>query len=169
MIAIRRIVARAAVAALLLSPLALEAQGGRPSQLQVERTAGPQFGLRAVSSTERPDGWGWGAQVRIPIDWNLALEPSADVFNVNGVSWRQFNVDLLALDRRGWLYGRLGVAASAREGLETRYGVNAGVGTDFPFLFETPLRPFAEARWSIIDGNAPLRILLGANITFGKR
>jgi hypothetical protein len=155
---------------LLLSlPAALSAQGGRPSQLQVERTAGLSAGVRAVFSADRPDAWGWGAQARLPLDWNISAEPSLDVWSVNGHTWWQANADLLALDRRGWVYGRLGLAVAGHRGADTKYGVNAGLGTDLPYLFETPLRPFAEVRWTVVDGHAPLRLLLGANFTFGKR
>lgn len=162
------------LAALLLAvavalPTASSAQGGRPTQLQVERTAGASAGVRAVFSAERPDAWGWGAQIRFPIDWNIAAEPSVDIWSANGHTWWQANADLLALDRRGWFYGRLGLAVAGHHNADTKYGVNFGLGSDLPYLFETPLRPFAEVRWTVVDGNAPLRFLIGANFTFGKR
>jgi hypothetical protein len=167
-----RAIVRAALLAFVASvfvPCGASAQGGRPSQLQVERTAGAQAGVRATLSTERPDAWGYGVQLRLPIDWNLAAEPSVDLWSVNGNTWWQANADLLALDRRGWFYGRLGLAVAGRQGQDTKVGVNAGIGSDLPFLFETPLRPFVEARWTVIDGQVPLRVLIGANFTFGKR
>lgn len=159
----------AVLTALAVMSQSAAAQGGRPSQLQIERTAGPQAGVRATLSTERPDAWGYGVQLRLPIDWNLAAEPSVDVWSINGHSWWQANADLLAFDRRGWLYGRFGLAVAGHQGHDTKVGVNLGAGVDLPYLFETPLRPFAEARWTVVDGHAPLRVLLGANVTFGKR
>lgn len=162
-------VAGAATLLLAISASSAVAQGGRPTQLHIERTASTQIGARAVFSAERPDGWGYGVQARFPVDWNLAFEPSVDVWSINGFSTYQVNADVVAFDRRGWLYGRLGLAYYKPEVVDGRYGLNLGVGSDLPYLFETPLRPFVEARWSIIDGNAPLRLLLGANIALGKR
>lgn len=163
--------ARAAlVAACLASPGAtLAAQGGRPSQLQVERTAGLLLGARAAYGTDRPDAWGWGAQFRVPLDWNLALEPSVDTWAVNGKAWTQGNVDLLALDRGGILYLRLGLAVLKAPGAEAKLGANGGIGADLPYLFQTPLRPFVEARWTAVDGTVPLRVLIGANVVLGQR
>lgn len=157
------------LACLALPGASLAAQGGRPSQLQVERTAGLMIGARATYSADRPEAWGWGAQFRLPLDWNLALEPSVDTWSVNGKAWTQGNVDLLALDRRGIFYARLGLAAAKAPVGDTKFGLNAGVGADLPYLFETPLRPFVETRWTAIDGKAPLRVLIGANFVLGKR
>ena len=169
----RRVVVRPVLALLVVSALALpsaaRAQGGRPTQMQVDRTASASAGLRATYSADRPEASGWGAQVRIPIDWNIAAEPSVDVWSVNGHSWWQANADLLALDRRGWFYARVGLAVLGHDDADTKYGVNAGLGSDLPYLLETPLRPFAEVRWTAIDGRAPLRVLVGANFAFGKR
>lgn len=165
-----RLAATAALVACLALPgAALSAQGGRPSQLQVERTAGLMLGARAVYSADRPDAVGWGAQFRLPLDWNLALEPSLDAWSVNGRTWTQGNVDLLALDRRGILYLRLGLAAAKAPVGETKLGVNIGLGADLPYLFETPLRPLVEVRWTAVDGKAPFRVLIGANVVLGQR
>lgn len=157
------------LAALAIPGAPLAAQGGRPSQLQVERTAGLMLGARATYSADRPDAWGWGGQFRLPLDWNLALEPNVDTWSVKDRAWTQANVDLLALDRRGIFYARLGLAALKAPGGEAKFGANVGVGADLPYLFETPLRPFVEARWTAVDGKAPLRVLIGANVVLGKR
>jgi hypothetical protein len=161
--------ALALVGCAVLAPQVLTAQRGRASLLQVERTSSAQLGLRAIYSTQGNQDWGYGAQARLPLDWNLSAEPSVDVFSRNGTSTWQANADLLALDRRGWLYVRFGLAMLKQPNIDLKYGVNAGIGTDFPFLLETPLRPFAEARWSVVDGRSPLRVLLGMNFVLGHR
>ncbi|MDX2182947.1 MAG: hypothetical protein SFW08_03075 [Gemmatimonadaceae bacterium] len=167
----RHIPRAAAAAAIVFAATAMPvaAQGGRPTQLHIERTSSTQIGARAVFSTEKPDGWGYGVQARFPVDWNLAVEPSVDIWSINGASTYQVNADVVAFDRRGWLYGRLGLAYHKPERVDGHYGLNLGLGSDLPYLFETPLRPFVEARWSVIHGSAPLRLLLGANIALGRR
>ncbi|MBI2796742.1 MAG: hypothetical protein HYX65_08570 [Gemmatimonadetes bacterium] len=157
----------AALAALVVVP-ALQSQLPRPSQAQVDRMSGPMFGLRGVYDG---DGrvWGYGAQARFPIDWNLQFAPSVDAYAVNGQASLQGNVDFIATGRRGWFYVGGGLAVARTQGIEARYGANLYPGIDLPSLFDTPLRPFVEARWTFIDGKAPFRLTFGLNFPLGSR
>ncbi len=160
---------RRAVVLIALATGLPAAASAQISQLQVDRTSGPQFGISAVYSNDRSDAWGYGAQLRMPIDWNIAFEPNVAIWNRNGATTWQANADLLALDRRGHVYLRAGLAALKTDNVTMKYGVNAGIGVDGPYLLETPLRPFAEARWTAVDGRVPFRALVGINFSLGRR
>jgi hypothetical protein len=166
----RHALAGLAVFAAALAPDVARAQRTqRPTQLQIERTSAPQVGARATYSTGSPDAWGFGGQLRLPIDWNLAFEPNADWFTRNGTTTWQANADLLALGRRGLMYARLGLAMWKTENVDLEYGLNAGIGADLPYFADLPVRPFVEGRWTFLDGRAPFRVQVGGNIVLGRR
>ena len=157
----------AAIATFATAALA-HAQMPKPSQEQVDRMSGPMFGLRgAYDFTGK--GAGYGLQARFPIDWNLQFAPSLEAFPVHGTTTLQGNVDFIATGRRGFFYIGGGLAVLKADKVETKYGANLYPGIDFPSLFDTPLRPFIEARWTFTDGKTPFRLTFGLNFPFGQR
>lgn len=144
------------------------AQMPKPSQAQVDRMSGPMFGLRGAYDSDAKL-WGYGAQARFPIDWNLQFAPSIEAYAAGGKTSVQGNIDFIATGRGGWFYVGGGLAVLKAEGVEARYGANVYPGIDFPSLFDTPLRPFVEARWTFSDGKTPFRLTFGLNFPFGQR
>ena len=159
----------AAVCSLGVLPAAAGAQQDRrPTQLQVDRNAGPMFGIRGGYDI---DGklWNYGVQVRIPVDWSLQFAPSVEAFTVANTTTYQGNVDFIALGRKGAFYVGGGVAAIKSPGTDTKFGMNVFPGIDFGGFFDTPVKPFVEARWTFSDGKSPLRLSFGLNYPFGSR
>lgn len=149
------------------SPIA-RAQQPKPSQEQVDRMSGPMFGLRGAYDFDAKTG-GYGMQARFPIDWNLQFAPSIEAYPVNGTTTLQGNLDFIATGRRGFFYVGGGLAVVKTDKVETKYGANLYPGIDLPALFDTPLRPFIEARWTFTDGKTPFRLTFGLNYPFGQR
>jgi hypothetical protein len=161
----------ALLAALLAvaTPAVATAQRPRPSQEQVDRMSGPMFGIRGGYDFDAKLG-SYGAQVRIPLDWNLQFAPSVDAITTNGQSTVQGNVDLIATGRKGLFYLGGGLAIiKPPAGGATKYGANIFPGIDLPELLDLPVRPFVEARWTFTDGSTPFRVLFGVNFQFGQR
>ena len=163
-------IARALVACLALAslPTAGVAQQPRPAQAQVDRMSGPLIGLRGSYDFDNKIA-GYGLQARFPIDWNLQFAPSLDAYAKNGSTTLQGNVDLIATGRGGWFYIGGGLAIIKPQGTDAKYGANIYPGVDLPALFDTPVRPFVEARWTFWDGNTPFRFAFGLNYPFGAR
>ncbi|MBI3790313.1 MAG: hypothetical protein HY275_05490 [Gemmatimonadetes bacterium] len=156
------------LAALLFGAASLEAQRPRPTQEQVDRMSGPMFGLRGAYDFDSQSG-GYGAQVRIPLDWNLQFAPSVEAYSSAGGTTTQGNVDLIATGRRGWFYLGGGLAIIKPPVGDTKYGANLYPGLDLPELLDLPVRPFVEARWTFSDGKNPFRLVVGVNFLFGQR
>lgn len=163
-------IARALVVLLTLAslPSLAAAQQPRPSQAQVDRMSGPLIGLRGSYDFDNKIG-GYGLQARFPIDWNLQFAPSLDAYARNGSTTLQGNVDLIATGRGGWFYVGGGLAIIKAQGLDAKFGANIYPGVDLPALFDTPVRPFVEARWTFWEGNTPFRLVVGLNYPFGAR
>ncbi len=147
----------------------LSAQRGRsdrPSQMH----APIEFGVRGGYDFDRDTGSA-GAQFRIPLVRQVAVVPSADVFfaeDGGDTDW-QINADLMVKpDGFGGIYGGAGAAflrsdfdGDNEQSFEAGY--NLFVGVDGGRLFDTRLRPFAEARWSSVDNRDPFRLAVGIN------
>lgn len=143
-------------------------QDRRPTQAQVDRNAGPLIGVRGGYDAAARI-WNYGVQVRIPVDWSLQFAPSVEASTVLGVTTYQGNVDFIALGRKGAFYVGGGVAAIKSPGSDTKFGMNVFPGIDFGPFFDTPVKPFFEARWTFSEGKAPLRLSFGLNYPFGSR
>lgn len=162
------VAAMLSLAALAAAAPSAQAQMPKPGQEQVDRMAGPMFGLRGAYDFDAKSG-GYGMQARFPIDWNLQFAPSIEAYPVNGTTTLQGNVDFIATGRRGFFYIGGGLAVLKADKVETKYGANIYPGIDLPALFDTPLRPFIEARWTFTDGKTPFRLTFGLNYPFGQR
>jgi hypothetical protein len=132
--------------------------------------AGPvQFGVRGGYDFEQEVGSA-GAQLRIPLIRQVLLEPSADVFFDDAATEWQLNADVIAApDELGGLYLGAGAAFASRDDdFDADDGVEAGfnllLGIDSGRVFDTRLRPFAEARWTGVGEFDAFRLVLGANV-----
>ena len=164
----RALVVAAAAVVPVLAPARVTAQQPRPSQAQVDRMSGPLIGLRGSYDFDNKL-FGYGAQARFPIDWNLQFAPSLEAYSKSGSTTVQGNVDLIATGRGGWFYVGGGLAIIKPQGTDAKFGANVYPGADLPALFDTPVRPFVEARWTFWEGNTPLRLVFGLNYPFGAR
>ena len=164
----RKIRALAALGVLVVLPATAVAQQPRPTQAQVDRMSGPMFGLRGSYDVDNKL-FGYGAQARFPIDWNLQVAPSVEAYSKSGSTLVQGNVDVIATGRGGWFYVGGGLAIIKAQGADAKFGANVYPGVDLPALFDTPLRPFVEARWTFWEGNTPFRLVFGLNFPFGQR
>ena len=144
------------------------AQQPRPTQAQVDRMSGPMLGLRGSYDFDNRI-MGYGAQARFPIDWNLQFAPSIDAYSKSGASLVQGNLDFIVTGRGGMFYLGGGLAIIKPQSGDAKYGANIYPGIDLPPLFDTPVRPFIEARWTFWEGNAPFRVVFGLNIPLGTR
>lgn len=133
------------------------------------RDRGPvELGIRGGYDFE--DGQGSvGAQLRVPVVRQFALEPSFDAYlGDEGASW-QANLDGLIRPRiLGGLYGGGGLALLRADvdgsGAETNAGWNLVAGIDGGNLARSALRPFAEARWTGMDDFNGFRLVAGVNV-----
>jgi hypothetical protein len=128
-----------------------------------------EFGVRGGYDFD--DGVGSaGAQFRIPLVRQLPLVPSGDVYFGDSLTDWQVNVDLMAVpDELGGLYAGVGAAFVDRDfdladDHEVRAGYNLVAGIDGRQLFDTRIRPFAEARWTHVDEYDPFRLVAGINV-----
>lgn len=135
------------------------------------RDRGPvEFGIRGGYDFE-DDQYSAGAQFRIPLVRQLQIAPSADVYFGDEAAHWQLNADaIIKPDQLGGLYFGGGAAFLRREfdvldGDETRVGYNVLLGLDGGRVYDTILRPFAEARWTGVgdDFNA-FRLVAGINV-----
>ena len=167
----RRAALAIAAICLVLSPQAALAQRprARAGQLAAQLAAPvPMIGIRSGYDFEG-EAWSRGGQARLPVARRLELIPSGDAFfDSERTDW-QLNADVaLRLGRRGGLYVGAGLAAASRTA-DADGDSNAQLGTNLFAGFQArgrllPVRPFAEARWTLVDGDSPFRLAFGANL-----
>jgi len=162
-----------AIAALCLALAPQAAQAQRPraraGQLAARFAAPvPMVGIRSGYDFEG-EAWSLGGQVRLPVGRRLELIPSGEaLFDSERTDW-QSNADLaLRLGLRGGLYAGAGLAVSSRAD-DADGDSNAQLGTNLFVGFQArgrllPVRPFVEARWTLVDGDSPFRLAFGANL-----
>ncbi len=129
--------------------------GSRPS---------PEIGVRGGRDYDL-DIWSAGGQFRLPLGrrGRLQLVPSGDVFFAEGEADWQANVDVLyGTERGGGLYFGGGMGYSNRTGVQERV-VNRIVG------LRLSERLYLENRWTNIDGKSLFRVVVGYNLSLGKR
>ena len=111
------------------------------------------------------DAWSAGGQFRLPFAkrGRLQFAPSGDVFfTQHEIDW-QANADLIySPGPRGGFYFGGGMAFSDRPGIAER-GVNRMVGLRLSPRF------YIESRWTSLEGRSLYRMVVGYNISLGKR
>lgn len=168
----RRTALAIAALCLVLAPQAAQAQRprSRAGQLAARLAAStPMIGIRSGYDFEG-GAWGLGGQARLPVGRRLELIPSGDAFfDSERTDW-QLNGDLaLRLGPRGGLYVGAGLAASSRAADDADGDSRTRLGTNLFAGFQARgrllrVRPFAEARWTLVDGDSPFRLAFGANL-----
>lgn len=120
-----------------------------------------QVGLRGGRDFEN-HAWSAGGQIQLPIRRNLELRPSADLFFPKGgkTGWQANGDAAIRLGQGGGLYAGGGIAFAHLNGgsTETGYNIFFGLGTAPP---DQRIKPFAEFRWTFLDGTSPFRLALG--------
>lgn len=149
------------IGALVATSLSVPSQELRAQRrgLRVVRNPVLELGPRVGYDFERDD-WTVGGQLRLPI---RPVEPlvSGDYYFATGHPW-QLNVDVaLRLRRLSSLYvgGGIGVFHAGT----TDVGPNMLVGLQPPARRSSPIRPYAEGRWTFLDG-VPFRLVFGVNL-----
>jgi hypothetical protein len=132
-----------------------------------------EFGIRGGYDFDGHQGSA-GAQVRLPVIREFAVEPSFDAFfGDEGASW-QGNLDgIIRPSRFGGIYVGGGAAFLRREfnvldGMETKAGWNAILGLNGGRVHDTTLRPFAEGRWTGVGDFSAFRLVAGVNVPVGS-
>lgn len=169
-----RVLAGVVVLAAVFSS-ALEAQRGPRARLVEVARPGPEIGFRAGYGWDL-DAWSLGAQLRLPITREVEIIPSADYELVDWATLAQANLDVAILPgrRRSFYFG--GGAAFMHENLggatdaTTRVRPNVFAGFTFGRARRATVRPFAEARWTFLEGNeSEGRVVFGLNAALGRR
>lgn len=142
----------------------------RPTREEIRERFGPvaappRVGVRGSYDFGTRD-FGIGAHGELPLTTVLRFVPSVDVFFGDDTVW-QANADVamsLLLLRAG---GGLALVDSRRMGADgTEVGLNLFVGLQGPRP-RTRVRPFAEARWTLLQDGTPFRLAAGVNVAIG--
>lgn len=153
-----------ALLAVALTALSQEAHAQRRG-LRVVRGRAPELGPR-VGYDFDADDWSVGGQLRIPGPRLEALASGDYYFAVGTHPW-QLNLDLaLRLGRFSSLYAGGGVGIFHL--LTTDVGANVLVGLHPPSRRNSPVRPYAEGRWTFLEGGTPFRLVFGVNLVLGR-
>ena len=167
----RRLALAIAALGIVLAPQVAEAQRPRAGRLASRLSTpapAPAIGIRSGYDFDG-DAWSLGAQARLPVGRRLEFIPSGDGFLAGNRSDWQLNADLaLRLGRLRTLYIGAGLAvlnreADPAEGSQTWLATNLLAGLQ-PRARRLPVRPFVEVRWTLVDGEAPVRLAFGANL-----
>lgn len=151
---------------LLAGALALPAQEAHAQRrgLRVVRPAAPELGPR-VGYDFRVEDWSVGGQFRVPSRVIETLASGDSYFAVNR-AW-QLNLDLaVRLGRLSSLYAGGGLGIYHLAGTDA--GPNLLVGLRPPARRNAPIRPYAEGRWTFLDGGTPFRLVFGVNLVLGR-
>ena len=152
------------LALLALSVLTPEAQAQRRG-LRVVRGAAPEIGPR-VGYDFDADDWSVGGQLRVPARV-LETVASGDYYFAGATDMWQLNLDLaLRLGRFSSLYAGGGIGVFHQ--VTTDAGPNILVGLHPPARRGSPIRPYAEGRWTFLDGATPFRLVFGVNLVLGR-
>ena len=141
-----------------------EAQAQRRG-LRVVGGRAPEVGPR-VGYDFDADDWSAGGQLRVPGPRLEALA-SGDYHFAAGIHPWQLNLDLaLRLGRFSSLYAGGGIGIF--RALTTDVGPNVLVGLHPPARRGSPIRPYAEGRWTFLDDGTPFRLVFGVNLVLGR-
>ncbi len=143
-----------------------EAQAQRPQRgLRRVVTMPPELGPR-VGYDFQADDWSLGGQLRVPGRFLESLL-SGDYYFAAGTHPWQLNLDLaFRLRRFSSLYAGAGIGIFHL--LTTDVGPNVLVGLHPPARRGAPVRPYAEGRWTFLDGGTPFRLVFGINLVLGR-
>lgn len=153
--------------ALLAACLAVpprEAQAQRRG-LRVVRGMAPEVGPR-VGYDFDADDWSVGGQLRVPSPVLESLVSGDYYFAVGTRPW-QLNLDLaLRFGRFSSLYAGGGIGIFHSD--STDVGPNVLIGLHPPSRRNSPIRPYAEGRWTFLEGGTPFRLVFGVNLVLGR-
>lgn len=129
-------------------------------------TAVPELGPR-VGYDFLADNWVVGGQFRVPGPYLESLL-SGDFYPSGDGRW-QLNLDLaLRFRPLATLYGGGGIGIYHGAAGGTDVGPNLLVGLHPPARRGAPVRPYAEGRWTWLDGGTPFRLVFGINLLLGR-
>lgn len=153
-----------ALLAAALTGLFHQAQAQRRG-LRVVRDPAPEIGPR-VGYDFHYDDWSVGGQLRVP---SRVLETlvSGDAYFSEATHPWQLNLDLvIRLGRFGSLYagGGIGIFHAGT----TDAGPDVLVGLHPPARGTARLVPYAEGRWTFLDGRTPFRLVFGINLVLRR-
>lgn len=143
-----------------------EAQAQRPRRgLRRMFNAVPELGPR-VGYDFKADDWLVGGQFRVPGPYLESLL-SGDYYFAGATHPWQLNLDLAFRFRPlATLYAGAGVGIF--HDVTTDVGPNLLVGLHPPARRGAPVRPYAEGRWTFLDGGTPFRLVFGVNLLLGR-
>jgi hypothetical protein len=117
------------------------------------------------------DEWSLGGQFRLPGPF-LETVLSGDSYFYPGANPWQLNADLvLHLGRFRALYagGGVGVFHQVSAGAGTTdVGPNVVIGVQPRRRLGSPVRAYAEGRWTFLNGATPFRFVFGLNFVLGR-
>lgn len=154
---------RLAAVVLAAASLAIPSHEARAQRrgLRVVRTA-PELGPRVGYDFEA-DHWSAGGQLRVPGRIVELLLSGDYYFRDAG----QVNLDLaLRLRPLSSLYVGGGIGGYWSSG--SSVGPNVIVGLHPPARPASPIRPYAEGRWTFLDYGSPFRLVFGVNLVLGR-
>lgn len=135
---------------------------------------GVEFGVRGGYDFEEDTGLA-GAQLRVPLAYQLLVSPSFDVFFEDSRTEWQANADLVLRPAGlAGVYGGIGAAFlngdfdGSGDG-ETEAGFNVLLGLDGGRVGGSTVRPFAEGRWTNVEDYDAFRLALGFNVPVSGR
>lgn len=139
--------------------------------------ASAELGIRGGRDFDA-EAWLVGTQLRMPIGpWGrIQLMPSADLILLEDNTAWQVNIDAnFELLPEGTLYAGGGYAILAAEtideaaepGLERTNGWNLHVGVKPP-MHTARIRPYVEARWTLVEDTSVFRLMFGLNTPLGR-
>jgi hypothetical protein len=141
-----------------------EAQRGR-RRSRVSVWGPPEIGVRAGYDF-RVDHFSLGGQLRVPAR-TLELLLSGDTYIEPGTNPYQLNADLvLRFGPLRPLYAGGGVGYFHNAAGDV--GPNIVVGIEPRRRARSPIRPYAEGRWTFLDAATPFRFVFGVNLVLGR-
>ena len=153
-----------AVLLIVVTPLSSEGQARRRG-LRVVRGPSAEIGPR-IGYDFDADDWSVGGQLRVPARV-LETLASGDYYFAGAVDAWQLNLDLaLRLGRLSSLYAGGGIGVFHQ--VTTDVGPNLLVGLHPSARRNSPIRPYAEGRWTFLDGVTPFRIVFGIDLVLGR-
>ncbi len=154
-------------AAFLLAAVAFSHRAEGQARRGLRRVAlfTPEIGAR-VGYDFKANIWSLGGQLRVPARVLESLLSGDSYFAAGTHPW-QLNLDLaFRLRRLSSLYAGGGIGIF--HDLTTDVGPNVLVGLHPPARRGAPIRPYAEGRWTFLNGATPFRLVFGVNLLLGR-
>ncbi|HEX5387457.1 MAG TPA: hypothetical protein VFW66_12190 [Gemmatimonadales bacterium] len=114
--------------------------------------------------------WSAGGQLSLPLVNRIELRPSGDYYFGDATPFRwQLNADgIFRFGPGGTVYGGGGAAFTRVRPIDK---VKTGYNLFFGLEFARPTarsKPFAEFRWTFVNGTSPFRLVAGISTVVGK-